>query len=62
MYDDLKTHLEGQIAYHRANIRVYMRNSIGIGEHSDIMASIKEELSKLAEAEDMLNALQKHFK
>jgi hypothetical protein len=62
MYDDLKTHLEGQIAYHRANIRVYMRNSMGIGEHSDIMASIKEELSKLAEAEDMLNALQKHFK
>jgi hypothetical protein len=62
MYDDLKTHLEGQIAYHRANIRVYMRNSMGIGEHSDIMASIKEELSKLAEAEDMLNALQKYFK
>jgi len=26
------------------------------------MASIKEELSKLAEAEDMLNALKKHLK
>jgi len=62
MYDDLVKHLEGEIAYHRANIRVYMRNSVGIGEHNDIVASIKEELSKLAEAEDMLNALQKHFK
>lgn len=62
MYEDLKTHLEGQVAYHRANIRVYMRNSVGIGEHNDIVASIKEELSKLAEAEDMLAALQKHFK
>ena len=62
MYDDLVKHLEGEIAYHRANIRVYMRNSAGIGEHGDIVASIKEELSKLAEAEDMLNALQKHFK
>jgi hypothetical protein len=62
MYEDLKTHLEGQVAYHRANVRVYMKNSAGIGEHSDIVASIKEELSKLAEAEDMLNALQKHCK
>ena len=62
MYDDLVKHLEGEIAYHRANIRVYMRNSVGIGEHNDIVASIKEELSKLAEAEDMLNALKKHFK
>ena len=62
MYEDLKIHLEGEIAYHRANIRVFMRNSAGIGEHSDIVASIKKELSKLSEAEDMLNALQKHFK
>ena len=62
MYEDLKTHLEGQVAYHRANVRVYMKNSAGIGEHSDIVASIKEELSKLAEAEDMLNALKKHLK
>jgi hypothetical protein len=62
MYEDLKTHLEGQVAYHRANVRVYMKNSAGIGEHNDIVASIKEELSKLAEAEDMLNALQKHCK
>ena len=42
MYEDLKTHLEGEIAYHRANVRVYMKNSTGIGEHNDIMASIKE--------------------
>jgi hypothetical protein len=62
MYDDLVKHLEGQMAYHRANCRVYMRNSVGIGEHNDIMASIKEELGKLAEAEDMLNALKNHLK
>jgi hypothetical protein len=62
MYDDLVKHLEGQMAYHRANCRVYMRNSVGIGEHPDIMESIKSELSKLAEAEDMLNALKKHLK
>jgi len=62
MYEELVKHLEGQMAYHRANCRVYLRNPAGIGEHPDVMESIKSELSKLAEAEDMLNALQKHLK
>jgi hypothetical protein len=62
MYEDLKIHLEGEIAKHRFNCRVYMRNSVGIGEHNDLVGAIKEELSKLAEAEDMLNALEKHLK
>jgi len=62
MYEDLVLHLEGQIAYHRANCRIYMKNSVGIGEHPDVMESIKVELAKLAEAEDMLNALQKHLR
>ncbi len=62
MYEDLVKHLEGQMAYHRANCRVYLRNPVGIGEHPDVMESIKSELSKLAEAEDMLKALQKHLR
>ena len=62
MYEELVKHLEGQMAYHRANCRVFLRNPVGIGEHPDVMESIKSELSKLAEAEDMLNALKKHLK
>ena len=50
------------MAYHRANCRVFLRNPVGIVEHPDVMESIKSELSKLAEAEDMLNALKKHLK
>jgi len=62
MYEDIKQHLEGEIAKHRFNCKVYMRNAVGVGEHNDIMESLKVELSKLAEAEDMLNALEKHLK
>lgn len=62
MYEELVTHLKGQIAYHRANCRVYLRNPVGIGEHPDVMESIKSELAKLAEAEDMLETLEKHLK
>ena len=53
MYDDLVKHLEGQMAYHRANCRVYLRNSVGIGEHNDIMASIKEESTARAIPRDL---------
>jgi len=62
MYEDIKKHLEGEIAKHRFNCKIYMRNAVGVGEHHDIMDSVKAELSKLAEAEDMLNALEKHLK
>ena len=62
MYEELVKHLEGQMAYHRANCRVFLRNPVGIGEHPDVMESIKSELAKLAEAVDMLNALEKHLK
>ena len=61
MYEDLREHLKGQIAYHRANCRVYMRNSVGIGEHPDIVGAIDEQLDKLTAAEEKLQAVQEHF-
>jgi len=42
----------------RANIQVYMESSSGIGEHSDIVSSVDEQVAKLAEAEDKLAAIQ----
>jgi hypothetical protein len=53
--------LEGDIAISRANIQVYLDNSAGIGEHSDIVESIEGELGKLAEAEDKLNTALEYF-
>ena len=35
--------------YHKANVLVYMKNPVGIGEHPDILGAIEEELSKAAE-------------
>ena len=61
MYDDLVKHLEGQVAYHRANCRVYMRNSAGIGEHAGIVEAIETEIEKIANAEEKIETIQKHF-
>ena len=37
-------HAEGHIAKHVANIEVYLNQSVGIGEHSDIIEAIEIEL------------------
>jgi hypothetical protein len=54
--------LEGQIEVAKANIMVYTRNSAGIGEHIDIVETMELEIAKIAEAEDKIEAIKKHFK
>jgi hypothetical protein len=61
LLDALQQHLQGKVAYHRANIEVYMRSSVGIGEHPDIMEAMESELGKLAEADEKLETLKKYF-
>jgi hypothetical protein len=46
--------LEGEIAVAEANVSVYLNNPAGIGEHSDIVESIENEIGKMAEAKDKL--------
>ena len=52
---------QGDIAAAKANITIYMNNSVGIGEHPDIIGAIDDQLNLLATAEDKLNSLEKHF-
>ena len=58
----LRTHANGEIAYHKANVHVYLHNPVGIGEHSDVMGAITNELERIAYYEDQLQVLEKHFK
>lgn len=48
---------EGQIAQALANVEIYLSNPAGIGEHSEVLAAIDEQLSKIAEAEEKLSVL-----
>ena len=57
-----KKHAEAEIDLHKANIEVYMRQVVGIGEHSDIVETIQKELDKMATAHDRLEMLNKYFK
>jgi len=55
--EHMEKYLEGQIAKHTINAQVFMKNPVGVAEHPDTMATIEEELGKIAEYEDKLNAL-----
>ena len=55
--DSMMSYLTGKVKYHKANVLVYLRNPVGIGEHPDIMAAIEEELAKCAEYHEKLEIL-----
>jgi len=56
-----RMHAEGELERAKTNIMVYMTQSVGIGEHSDIVEAIQEELDKMASANDRIEMLDKHF-
>ena len=53
--------LEGDIAIYKANILTYQRKSVGIGEHPEIVEAVESQVTKLAEAEDKLETIKRHF-
>ena len=57
----LKKKLEGDIERSKCNINVYLNQSVGIGEHIDIVETVEKELTKLAEAQDKLETLDQTF-
>jgi len=57
----LKLKYQGEIAVAKANISVYMNNSVGIGEHADIIGAIDEQLNLLTAAEEKLHTIENHF-
>ena len=61
LLEALIVQLEGDIAVAKANINVYKRNAAGIGEHSGIVESLEIEIAKIAEADDKIETIRKHF-
>ena len=57
----LLAHAQGDIAKHKANIEVYLEHPVGIGEHSNIIEAIEQELDMIAKYEDQVEVIKKHF-
>ena len=58
----LLAHAQGDIQKHVANVEVYLQNPAGIGEHSNIVEAIEQELDIIAKYHDQVEVLNKYFK
>ena len=61
MIEALRKKYEADIAHAKANIEVYLHNPVGIGEHSDLVSAVDEQIDNMAHAEDKLEVLNKHY-
>ena len=57
----LLAHAQGDIQKHKMNVEVYLTNPVGIGEHTDVMEAIEQELNMIAKYEDQVSVIKKHF-
>ena len=58
----LLAHAQGDIAKHKANVEIYLTNPVGIGEHSNVMEAIEEEINMIAKYQDQIDVINKYFK
>ena len=45
-----------------AHLEILFDNSVGIGEHTDLLAEVKKWTNSLAEAEENIETLKRNFK
>ena len=61
MLDALMLQYLAEIAKAKSNIKVYMENPVGIGEHPDLAAAVDSQIELIANAEDKMSVLQKYY-
>ena len=61
MLDALMLQYQAEIAKAKSNIKVYMKNPVGIGEHPDLASAVDSQIELIAHAEDKISVLQKHY-
>ena len=58
--DALEARYNAQIAEAEATIKIYMENSVGIGEHPQHIDEVDKLIQKIAEAEENLGILESY--
>ena len=57
----LNLQYESEIEKAKDNVKVYLDNPVGIGEHPDLAAAIDSQIEVIAHAEDKMGVLLKYF-
>jgi len=61
LLEALRSHAQGHIDKHKANVEVYLHSTTGIGEHPDIIEAMEMEILEMAKYQDVLDILEKYF-
>jgi len=56
--DALEARYEAQIAEADATVKIYLENSVGIGEHPQHIDEVDKQFEKIAAAEEKLKVLE----
>ena len=56
--DALEARYNAHIAEAEATVKIYLENSVGIGEHPQHIDEVDKQLQKIAEAEEKLGVLE----
>tara|TARA_A100001515_G_scaffold80585_1_gene63902 strand:+ start:62 stop:301 length:240 start_codon:yes stop_codon:yes gene_type:complete len=57
----LLSHAQGELDKHLANIEVYLKQPVGVGEHIDVVETMEKELLKVADYDAQIEMLTKYF-
>ena len=57
LLEALEQQYRGNIASAKANVRVYLENPAGIGEHPDVVQAIDTQITIIAENQEKLDTL-----
>ena len=58
MVDALEKKYEAQMALAESNIKVFMENPVGVGEHPYIVQEVEKLLKEIKDAKEMLDELK----
>ena len=56
-----RTYFTSHIEKHRMNVEVMLNNPMAIHDHTDWMTAMENEIAHIAEYEDKLEVIKKHF-
>tara|TARA_B100000424_G_scaffold268843_1_gene264487 strand:- start:26513 stop:26743 length:231 start_codon:yes stop_codon:yes gene_type:complete len=56
-----KSHAQGHIDKHIANVEVLLEKPVGVAEHPDVIETIEKEVRIIADYDDLLQMINKYF-
>lgn len=61
LIDTLESNFTAGILKHKMNVEIMLNNPMAIHDHTDWIGAVEKEIAQIAEYEDKLSVLQKHF-